>query len=59
VATAFTLYGHILERVEARGYNVFAGRVSVGAGRRMALAGSAFTRAMWARARTPPVGELP
>jgi phytoene synthase len=59
VATACTLYGHILDRIEAHDYNVFAGRVSVGAGRRLALAGSALTRAMWARTRTPPVGELP
>jgi phytoene synthase len=59
VATAWTLYGRILDRVEACGYNVFAGRVSVGVGRRLVLAGGAVTHAMWARARTPRAGELP
>jgi phytoene synthase len=59
VATACTLYAHILERIEARDHNVFAGRVSVGTGRRLTLAGSALTRALWARAGTRPVRELP
>jgi phytoene synthase len=59
VATAFTLYGRILDRIEVCGYNVFAGRVSVGVGGRLVLAGGAVTHAMWARARTPPAGELP
>ena len=51
VATACTLYSRILDRIEARDYNVFAGRVSVGTGRRLALAGGAVTRSLWARAR--------
>jgi phytoene synthase len=59
VATACTLYGRILDRIEARDYNVFDGRVSVGAGRRLVLAGGAVTHAMWTRARTPPAGGLP
>jgi phytoene synthase len=54
VATAHTLYARILDRIEERDYNVFAGRVSVGTGRRLALAGGAFTRAVWARARSGP-----
>lgn len=53
VATAFTLYGRILERIEACGHNVFAGRVSVGVGRRLAVAGGAAARAAWARHRHP------
>jgi phytoene synthase len=57
VATAFTLYAHILDRIEACGYNVFAGRVSVGIGRRLVLAGGTVTRAMWARSRTSPARE--
>jgi phytoene synthase len=62
VAAAATLYSRILDRIEARGHNVFAGRVSVGARPRLVLAGSAFTRVAWARATarraTPrPAGE--
>lgn len=49
VATAFTLYSRILDRIEAREYNVFAGRVSVGTGRRLAVAGGAVARALWSR----------
>jgi 15-cis-phytoene synthase len=49
VATAFTLYSRILDRIEARDYNVFAGRASVGAGMRLAVAGGALTRALRAR----------
>lgn len=51
VATAYTLYARILDGIEERGHNVFAGRVSVGGGRRIALAGAAVSRALWARAR--------
>lgn len=54
VTVAFRLYSRILDRIEARGHNVFAGRVSVGVGRRLSLAGGVATRALWARARTPP-----
>lgn len=49
VSTAFTLYSRILDRIEARDHNVFAGRVSVGVGRRVAVAGGAVARATWAR----------
>ncbi len=51
VATAYTLYARILDAIEARGHNVFAGRVTVGGGRRFALAGAALSQALWARAR--------
>ena len=54
VATAFTLYSRILDRIEDRDHNVFAGRVSVGVGRRLAVAGGAFARTAWARARSGP-----
>ncbi|MCO5994175.1 phytoene/squalene synthase family protein [Actinoallomurus rhizosphaericola] len=55
IATAYALYSRILDRIEDRGHNVFAGRVSVGTGRRLALAGSAFGRTLWTRAvHTPP-----
>jgi phytoene synthase len=57
IATACTLYSHILDRIEAHGHNVFAGRVSVGVGRRLVLAGGAVTRSLWARTRTSPVGD--
>jgi phytoene synthase len=56
VTTAFTLYSRILDRIEARDHNVFAGRVSVGVGRRLAVAGGAVARVMWARRH--PVGDL-
>ncbi len=60
VATAFTLYARILDRIEDNGHNVFAGRVSVGTGQRLALAGTALTRAAWSRATTRlPIGDLP
>jgi phytoene synthase len=52
VATAFTLYARILQRIEDGGYNVFAGRVTVGNRQRLAIAGAALTRTVWARATT-------
>jgi phytoene synthase len=55
VATACTLYSRILDRIEARGYNVFDGRVSVGAGSRLMLAGGAVARSLWARTRADAV----
>ncbi len=61
VFTAFRLYARILDRIEDNGHNVFAGRVGVGTAERLTLAGTALTRAAWARAtaRPPrPVGEL-
>jgi len=53
VAAACTLYGRILDHIEACDYNVFAGRVSVGVGRRLVLAGGAVTHVVRARVRTP------
>ncbi|MTD56190.1 phytoene/squalene synthase family protein [Amycolatopsis pithecellobii] len=50
VATAFSLYARILDRIEDHGHNVFAVRAKVGGGRRLALAGGAAARALWARA---------
>jgi 15-cis-phytoene synthase len=55
VSTACTLYSHILQRIEANDFNVFAGRVSVGIGRRLVLAGGAVARTAWAR--TAPAGR--
>ena len=66
VATAFSLYARILDRIEDNGHNVFAGRAGVGRGERLALAGTALTRVLWTRATTRsaahpprPVGETP
>ncbi|GAB2971857.1 phytoene/squalene synthase family protein [Amycolatopsis acidiphila] len=50
VATAFSLYARILDRIEDQGHNVFGARARVGNPQRLALAGSAATRALWARA---------
>lgn len=49
VATAFSLYGEILDRIEASGYAVFARRARVGRLRRVQVAGPALARALWAR----------
>ncbi|GAB3964238.1 phytoene/squalene synthase family protein [Actinoallomurus acanthiterrae] len=49
VATACALYARILDGIEDNDYNVFAGRITVGTGRRLALAGTAFTRALGVR----------
>jgi 15-cis-phytoene synthase len=49
--TAWTLYGEILEEIEKVDYNVFNRRVSVGLGRRIAVAGAGLTRSVWARSR--------
>jgi phytoene synthase len=51
VWTAFTLYGGILDRIEAAGYNVFAARARVPRHRRLFAAGDALVRARWARRR--------
>jgi phytoene synthase len=66
VATAFTLYVRILDRIEACGYNVFAGRAAVGTRQRLSIAGAGLTRAVWVRATTRrpapgphPIGEFP
>lgn len=52
VSAAFELYGRILDRIEDRGYNVFAGRATVGNGRRLAVAARAAARSVKARTTT-------
>jgi phytoene synthase len=49
VRTALLLYGGILDEIERADYRVLDRRVSVGAGRRVALALPAVGRAWWAR----------
>jgi 15-cis-phytoene synthase len=51
VATAFLLYGGILDRIEDCGFAVFAQRARVGQLRRLQVAGPAMARAVWARRR--------
>jgi phytoene synthase len=51
IETALVLYGGILDAVEAADYQVLRQRVSVGNGRRLAVAGPAWVRAV--RARRP------
>jgi phytoene synthase len=53
VATAFTLYGEILDRIEDRGFAVFADRARVGPLRRVQVAAPALAQALWARRRGP------
>ncbi|MBE1495611.1 phytoene synthase [Amycolatopsis lexingtonensis] len=53
VATAFDLYGGILDRIEAADFNVFGGRARVPRHRRALAAGGALVRAQWARRRHP------
>jgi phytoene synthase len=53
VSTALTLYSRILDRIESMDYNVFAGRATVSRPQRVAVAGTAFARAAWARRRHP------
>ncbi|WP_103349311.1 phytoene/squalene synthase family protein [Amycolatopsis sp. CA-128772] len=53
VATAATLYGRILDRLEDAGHDVFAGRAAVSRGRRLLVACGAVARTQWARARHP------
>lgn len=50
VATAFDLYSRILDRIEDRDHDVFAGRAVVSTPRRLALAGAAVARTALARA---------
>jgi phytoene synthase len=49
VATAYTLYSRILDEIEGSGFAVFARRARVGRLRRVAVAGPALARALWAR----------
>ncbi|WP_410590163.1 phytoene/squalene synthase family protein [Amycolatopsis sp. lyj-23] len=51
VATAATLYGGILDRIEAANHDVFAGRAAVSRGQRLAVACGAVARTQWARRR--------
>lgn len=51
VATAFSLYAQILDRIEDSGFAVFAQRARVGQVRRVRVAGPALARALWARTR--------
>jgi phytoene synthase len=53
VATALTLYGEILDRIEDFGYNVFDHRATVPRPRKLAVAASAAARTIWARRRNP------
>jgi len=49
VATAFTLYGGILDEIESAGYDVLARRVAVPTRRRIAVALPGLSRALAAR----------
>lgn len=51
VATAFTLYGDILDKIAVAGYDVLCHRVSVPASRRLAVAVPGLGQALAARAR--------
>ena len=55
VATAFTLYGEILDRIVESGYDVFRQRLAVSGGRRLSIAAAAV--AATARARISPPGR--
>ena len=57
VQTALLLYREILDRIEADDFAVFTRRATVGQGRRVAVAGPAYARAVWAR-RGPRAAEL-
>jgi phytoene synthase len=53
VATAATLYGEILDRIEDADHDVFACRATVSRRRRLGVACGALARARWARTRYP------
>ncbi|WP_410648947.1 phytoene/squalene synthase family protein [Amycolatopsis sp. cmx-4-54] len=53
VATAASLYGQILDRIEEANHDVFAGRATVSRRRRLAVACGALARSRWARTRHP------
>ncbi|MGH3980483.1 MAG: phytoene/squalene synthase family protein [Pseudonocardiaceae bacterium] len=57
VATAFTLYGGILDEIVAADYDVLRSRVAVPASRRLAVALPGLGRAIAARIRTPSPGR--
>ena len=54
VATAFTLYSEILDRIEACDFEVFSQRASVGVGRRLRVFATGLVRARRAR-RSPGI----
>ncbi|MCM6775387.1 phytoene/squalene synthase family protein [Nocardia sp. CDC159] len=59
VATAFTLYSGILDRIAAMDHDVFAARATVGAGRKLRVAVPALARAWWIRRHVPSAtGQL-
>lgn len=49
ITTAATLYGGILDEIEASGFAVFSHRARVGAVRRGRVAATGLARALWAR----------
>ncbi len=53
VATAATLYGEILDRIEDVDHDVFTGRATVSRRRRLGVALGALARSRWARTRHP------
>ncbi len=57
IATAFALYGGILDRIEAMDHDVFAGRAAVGTGRKLRVAAPALVMAWWVRRATTTVRE--
>ncbi|MCT2587760.1 phytoene/squalene synthase family protein [Actinophytocola gossypii] len=57
IATAFTLYSEILDRIEAMDHDVFARRAVVGNARRAAVAAPAVLRSLLARRRTREVAR--
>lgn len=56
VATAFRLYGGILDEIEAADYHILARRVAVPYHRRLAVALPALSRAVVTRTLLPPTG---
>ncbi|TDV56109.1 phytoene/squalene synthase family protein [Actinophytocola oryzae] len=57
IATALALYSGILGRIEAMDHDVFAGRATVGTGRKLRVAAPAFARAWWLRRNARSVHE--
>lgn len=59
VATAFTLYGEILDRVVESDYDVFRRRVAVSSSRRIGVTASTVAAAATARTRARLAGSVP
>lgn len=57
IATAFSLYAGILDRIEAMGHDVFTGRAAVGTSRKLRVALPALAKAWWVRRTVPSVHE--